>query len=130
MTELVYDGRKVEVPVNYDWNHDFTMNVINDAQGYIYSAITNFFMSDASSALAGSGHTLTAKALTGDKHYKGTLYTFYNVRIVNVGSLTYQYEGGDKSTFELTLKCSHFAATPGTLSKTSNILGAINSLIS
>lgn len=130
MTELVYDGHKVEIPVNYDWNHDFSMNVINDAQGYIYSAITNFFMSDASAALASSGHTLTAKALTGDSNYKGTLYTFYNVRIVNVGSLSYAYAGGDVSTFEITLKCTHFTATPGALSTTSNILGAINSLIS
>ena len=130
MTELTYDGHKVEIPVNYDWNHDFTMTVINDASGYIYSAITDFFMSDASAALASSGHTLTVSALTGDSKYKGTLYTFYNVRIVNVGSLSYSYEGGDKSTFEITLKCTHFTATPGALSTTSNILGAINSLIS
>lgn len=87
-------------------------------------------MSDASSNLVGSGHTLTARALTGDENYKGTLYTFFNVRIVNVAGLTYTYSGGDMSTFDITLKCSHFTATPGALATTTNVLGAINSLIS
>ena len=37
--EVYYDGRKVEVPINYDYTHEFSMTVLNDAQGYIYSAL-------------------------------------------------------------------------------------------
>ena len=129
-TEIFYDGRKIEVPVNYDWQHDFSINVINDAQGYIYAAITNFLMSDATADLVDSGYTMTLKALTGDSSYKGSLYTFYGVKLVNVGNLNYQYEGGDKSTFDVNLKCNYYTATPGALGSTAGILGAVNSLIS
>ena len=37
--ELYYNGRKVDIPINYDYSHEFTITVLNDAQGYIYSAI-------------------------------------------------------------------------------------------
>jgi len=129
-TEISYDGKKVEIPVNYDWQHDFTMTVINDAQGYIYPAVTNFFMSEATSDMVSSGYTMTVKALTGDKNYKGTLYTLYGVRIVNVGNLQYGFDMNEKSTFDLTLKCAYFTSTPGALGTAANVIGAVNSLIS
>lgn len=99
MSEITYDGKKVEVPVNYDYQHDFSATVINDAQGYIYPAITNFFMSNITSDLVDSGYTMTIKALTGDKNYGGTMYTLFGVRLYNIGNLEYNHEGGSISTF-------------------------------
>ena len=128
-TEINYDGKKVIVPVNYDWNHEFSMTVINDAQGYIYSALVNFFMTESNSCLINSGYTLTSKALTGDSKYKGTLYTFFGVKITSIGQLSYSYDTTDKSIFDITMICNYFTVTPGALSKPSNILGALNSLI-
>lgn len=128
-SEVSYDGRKIEVPVNYDWDHDFSIQVINDAQGYLYSTITTFFTSQPMFELASSGYTMTVKALTGDNKYKGTLYTLFGVRIDSISQLDYGYSSTDKSTFNLNMKCTHFTVTPGALATTSNILGAINSLI-
>ena len=30
MAELYYNGRKIEIPINYDYNHEFTITVLND----------------------------------------------------------------------------------------------------
>lgn len=128
-TDLYYAGQRVEIPVNYDWDHDFSITVINDAQGYLYSAIVNFFATQASSQMANSGYTMTVKALTGDDKYKGTLYTLYGVRIQSVSSLDYSYSGGEVSTFTVSCKCTYFTVTPGALGTVANILGAVNSLI-
>ena len=68
------------VPVSYEYDHDFSMTVLNDANGYIYSAIANFIMSDATTNLIGNSYTMLVKALTGDDHYKGTVYTLNGVR--------------------------------------------------
>ena len=128
-TDVMYDGKKVEVPVNYDWNHDFSMNVINDAQGYLYAAITNFLIEESNSERVNSGYTLTVKALTGDSKFKGSMYTFYGVRITSLGSLQYSYDQNNISTFDLQLKCNYFNVTPGALGTAANIIGAVNSLI-
>ena len=45
--ELYYNGRKIEVPINYDFSHEFSMTVLNDAQGFIYSTLVDFVMSDS-----------------------------------------------------------------------------------
>lgn len=66
-TEVYYDGRKVDIPINHEYEHEFSMTVLNDAQGYIYSAIVSFLMSDSTNILANSGYTMTVKALTGDE---------------------------------------------------------------
>jgi hypothetical protein len=64
------------------------MTVLNDAHGYIYSAITNFIMSDATNRLVDSGYTMTIKALTGDEdHYPGALITMRGVRLENVSGV-------------------------------------------
>ena len=84
-TPLSYDGRVVDIPINFDFDHEFSMTVRNDAQGYIYSALHNFMMENTGRILANSGYTITIKALTGDtKHYKGALVTLAGVRLTSV----------------------------------------------
>ena len=46
-TEIFYDGCSIPVTVNYDFEHDFNMTILNDAQGYIYPTIAEFIMSNA-----------------------------------------------------------------------------------
>lgn len=129
MTEISYNGQKVEIPVNYDYQHDFNATVINDGSGYIHSTITNFIMNNVSSSMANSGLTMTIKAMTGDNSYKGTMYTLNGVRLINIGNVEYNHSGGEVSTFSLSFKCAHYTVTPGALGTVSNILGAANSLI-
>ena len=47
MTSVHYDGREVFLPINHEYNHEFSMTVLNDAQGFIYSTLVGFVMSDS-----------------------------------------------------------------------------------
>ena len=128
--ELYYNGRKVEVPINYDFSHEFSMTVLNDAQGYLYTAVSEFLMSDATNSMAKSGYTMTIKCLTGDDKYKGMLLTLQHVRIESVSGLQFGYSDNDISTFEVNCKLISWSATPGALADIANIAGAVNSLVS
>lgn len=127
-TELYYNGRKVDVPINYDYSHEFTMTVLNDAQGYIYPVIQNFIMSEASNTMANTGYTMTIKALTGDENYKGTLFTLENIRFESVGGLQFGYADNDIQTFDLNCKLMQYSSTPGALGTLANVAAVVNSL--
>ena len=130
MAEIYYNGRKVEIPINFDYNHDFTITVLNDAQGYLYSAVTNFIMSDAANKMAKSGYSLSIKAMNGDDKYKGMLLTLENVRFQNVTGLQFGYSDNDISTFDINCKLISWTATPGALGNIAAIAGGATSLIS
>ena len=129
MTSLDYDGRAVDVPINFDWDHDFSMTVLNDAQGYIYSALTNFVMGQASSRMANSGYTMTVQALTGDKDYSGALVTMRGVRLVTVSGLQWDYSANDKQVFTVGGKLVDYTYTPGALKKAAGFIGAAEALL-
>lgn len=129
-TQIYYDGKLVEIPINYDYDRDFTMTVLNDAQGYIYSALTNFIMSDTTNALANSGYTMTIKALTGDKkHFDGALITMNNVRLVNISGLNYSYDDNSLQTFSISGKLQDYTYTPGSMQKAAGWAGTITSIL-
>ena len=128
-TELYYDGRKVDIPINHEYDHDFSMTVLNDAQGYIYSTLTNFIVSDSTNILANSGYTMTIKALTGDSNYAGTMITLNGVRIDNISGLSFGYDQNDIQTFTITGKLIDFTVTPGALGTAANIFGTIDNLL-
>lgn len=46
--ELHYNGRSVPIPSYIDYDHGGSMKVINDGNGYIYAAISNFLMGSSS----------------------------------------------------------------------------------
>ena len=91
-TEVTFDGRKVDIPINHEYEHSGSMTIIDDAQGYIYSAITNFLLSDSSNVMMNSGYTMTIKILTGDSNYSGSLVTLRGVRLESVDGLTFGYD--------------------------------------
>lgn len=128
-TEISYNGRKIEVPINCDFDHDFSLTLLNDAQGYIYSALVNFIMTDSTEIMAASGYKMTIKAINGDDNYPGTLYTLNNVRIQSVGQLQYGYADNDISTFDVQCKCQDYTATPGALGSITGIMNTIESMV-
>ena len=88
MTQLYYDGRELDVPINHEYEHSGNMSILNDAQGYIYSAFVEFLMSDSTNVLANSGYTMVVKCLTGDeKNWKGAVITLNGVRFTSVSGL-------------------------------------------
>lgn len=126
---LYYDGRSVPIPTYIDYEHSGSMTILNDANGYIYAAISNFLMGN-SATLLDNGVQMTIKCLTGDKNYKGATITFRSVRFDKLDGLNFDYSGGEPQKFSLTFQYLDFTATPGALSKVGGVFGAVNSLIS
>lgn len=128
-TDLYYNGRTIPVPTYIDYDHSGSMNVINDANGYIYAAISNFLMGNSASLL-NNGVTMTIKCLTGDNDYKGSVITLNQVRFEKLEGLQFQYEGGNISTFNVQFNYLDFNFTPGALGKVAGVAGAIDRLVS
>ena len=49
-TEIFYDGRSIPVTINYDYEHDFSMTILNDAHHYCSSPFIRIFTYHSSSA--------------------------------------------------------------------------------
>ena len=124
---VYYDGVAVEVPINYEYEHDFEMTILNDASGYIYSTVTSFLLNDASTAFTNSGYTMTIKGI-GDNHSKGHVITLNGVRLKHCTGLSYDYSSGEVQTFTVQCSAIDFNATPGSLSKVGGVINALGSI--
>ena len=127
--EIHYNGRSIPIPTYIDYEHDGTMTVLNDANGYIYAAISNYINSD-SSRMVDNGIVMTIKCLTGDKHYKGAVVTLKSVRLEKIEGLQFGYEDNGILKFNVNFRYLDFSFTPGALGKVAGVTGAVNSLIS
>lgn len=128
ITSLYFDGKLVEIPQNFEYEHDFSMTIINDASGIIYTSLVNFIMSDTGSFLANSGYTITIKAI-GDNNNKGATIKLNGVRIKSVGNLQFQQNGGEVQTFTVNCSAIDFEYAPGALGKVTGITGALGSIL-
>lgn len=129
MTSLWYNGREVFIPINHEYNHEFSMTVLNDAQGYIYSALNNFIMTDSTNLMVNSGYTMTVKAQNGNSDWPGMLLTLRGVRIETMDGLAFGQNDNDVSTFTIAGKIVDFTATPGAAAGAAGLLGAANSIL-
>lgn len=84
---LKYKGRTVPIPTLPDYDHSFSMTVLNDAQGYLYAAVTNFLLTSSAAEMTKGGYTMTIKALTGDPDYAGALITCRGIILESVSGL-------------------------------------------
>lgn len=127
---LHYNGRAIPIPTYIDYEHSGSLTVLNDANGYIYAAVSNFLMDNATSQLLDNGVKMTVKCLTGDPKYKGALITVNQVRFEKLDGLQFDYSSGDISKFNVSFQYLDFSFTPGGLSKPAGLLGAASSLLS
>lgn len=128
--EINFAGKKVEIPINYEYEHDFTLTILNDNSGYIYTSIKEFLMTDTSQYIAPTGYTMTVKVL-GDNNTKGQTLTLNGVRIKSVSALSFGNSDNDISTFDVECSCIDTNSTPGAMDgEATGIAGAIASLIS
>lgn len=119
----------VEIPRNFEYNHDFSMTVINDASGIIYTSLMNFIMADTGTAImANSGYTITIKAI-GDDNHPGSMIKMNGVRIKDIGQLQFDNDGGQIQTFSLNCSAINIEYTPGALKEIAGITGAVGSLL-
>ncbi len=111
-----------------EYEHDFSMTIINDSSGYIYSALTNLVMGETGKFLMDSGYTMSIRAI-GDNNHKGSTIMLNGVRIRSVSGLSYQNSGGDVQTFDLQCSAVDFTVTPGAAQAVAGVTNAIGSLI-
>ena len=103
------------------------MTVLNDAKGYIYSALTNFIMSDSSNVLMNSGYTLVLRAMTGaEKKWEGMNITINGARFESIVGLDFGHDSNSIQTFTVNGKLIDYTVTPGALTKASGIVGAVS----
>lgn len=127
--ELNYNARRIEIPINYDYGHDFSMTLLNDAQGYIYNEILKFVLAESNNIDVNTGYTINIRALTGDTlNYGGSLIVLKGVRIESITGLDYGYDQSDIQTFTINCKCTSFEMTPGLAGGIANVLGSLNGL--
>ena len=126
--ELHYNGRSIPLPSYIDYDHSGTLKVLNDGNGYIYAAVSNFLLG-AASPLLDNGVVMTIKCLTGDDKYKGSVITLNSVRFEKLDGLSFQYQGGDVSTFNVNFQYLDYTFTPGALGTAAGVVGAVDSLI-
>lgn len=126
-TEIFYDGKSIEVPINYDYEHDFSMSILNDASGYYYSAIQNLIMSDGINGMVNGGYTMTIKALA-DSRFPGAMITCTGVRITSIDGLSFDHSANDVQMFGITGQMQNFTVTPGAVGTFANINGALNNI--
>lgn len=62
--------------------------MLNDGNGYIYAAVSNFLLG-AASPLLDNGVVMTIKCLTGDDKYKGSVITLNSVRFEKLDGLSF-----------------------------------------
>lgn len=102
--------------------------MINDASGFIYTALMNFVMSDSPNPVMNSGYTLTITAI-GDDKSKGASIILNGVRIKHIGGLNFQQQRGDVQTFDVNCSAIDVTYSPGILRPVSGITGAAGNLL-
>lgn len=88
------------------------MTVINDASGYIYSALTTFVMGDTASNMVNNGYSMSIKAI-GDNNHSGSTIFLNGVRIKSIDGISFANQGGDIQTFNVGCSAIDFSVTPG-----------------
>ena len=117
------------LPSFIDYDHSGSMKILNDGNGYLYAAVTDFLMQSTSDKL-NNGIVMTVKCLTGDSNYKGAVITLNGVRLEKVSGLSFAYSGGEPSTFEVEFTYIDFDFTPGALGKVAGVVGAVKNIVS
>lgn len=128
-TNISYDGQIVEVPQNSEYEHDFTMTILNDGKGVIYTAFQNFILDGIGTYFFENGYTVTIKILSNNQSSSDGIYVVLNgVRFRNISGL--QLDASDSSLSKFTLACSAISYTisPESLRKVTSVLGAIKDI--
>ena len=128
--QIFFEGKSVEIPVNIEYGHDFTMTLINDGDGVIYTTIKNWIMNqDSGESMINSGYTLSIRSLGDGANHKGMTIVLDGVRFKTISGLNFISTDATVSTFTLTMSAISFTATMGSLQKVSGFAGALKQLI-
>lgn len=130
MGNLSFNAQTVEVPINYEFEHDFSMTVINDAKGMLYTTLLNWIMTVEGDSVIDSGYTMIVRSLGDGQNTHGIVFTLNGVRFKNLTGLSYSSQDTGISTFQLNASAINFTATMGgTISKIGGYVGAAQDIL-
>lgn len=130
MGTVYFEGKSVEIPINFEYTHDFAMTILNDGKGVLYTTVLNWLMDhNDGESIVNSGYTMTIRGLGDGENQDGLTITLNGVRFKNIGSLTYSANDASVSTFTIGCSAISFTATMGQLQKVAGIAGALQSLL-
>lgn len=122
-TQVFWEGQSIMVPQIYSFDHQFSMTVIADGNGYIYSALNTLMNGITGDTVMDSGIMMTIRAL-GDKNVKGMMTTMNGVQFTQLGSISYANSSNSVMTFNVTGYAQVIATVPGTMAQVAGIAGA------
>ena len=130
MGTVYFEGKSVEIPINFEYTHDFSMTILNDGKGILYTTVLNWLMDrNDGESIVNSGYTMTIRGLGDGENQDGITITLNGVRFKNISGLTYSSNDAGVSTFNLACSAISFTATIGQLQKVAGIAGALQSLL-
>lgn len=125
-TDVYYEGKKVEIPINYEYNHSFNMTLLCDGEGVIYSTIKNLLMSPEGGSMINSGYTMTVRALGDGDNNDGMQIIMNGVRFRNISGLDFSSFDNSLGTFNLDCSVVDYSVFPGKAS----VIGTLGSAAS
>ena len=101
-TELFYKGRSIQIPTFVEQEHDFQLTILNDASGYIYSAMRGFETSQY--IFDNKKHTnvqpcIKINVISDELNHGGMIVELYDITINNVSGLELSHSDSSLQTF-------------------------------
>ena len=128
VTQVYYEGQMVEIPQNFEFDHDFSMTVLCDGKGILYSTVVNWLMTVGGDSLLNSGYTMTLRALGDGVNTDGLTIVFNGVRFKAVSGLSFSNQDQGIATFTVNCSAINFTVTQGSIKRVAGILGALGTL--
>lgn len=101
MTQVYFCGQAIEIPQPIEYEHDFSMTVLNDGNGVIYSSFIDWLIQIGGSAVINSDHTMTVRVLGDGINDYGMLLVYEGVRFKNIGGVRMSSTNSELMTFEV-----------------------------
>ena len=98
-TEIFFHGQSIELPQTYEYEHDFSMTIINDWHGTIYEAFSLMMTYFGGKSTVDSGLTLEIEEVSERGTIPGMKIKLYGVRFKNITPLNFSYTDTGISTF-------------------------------
>ena len=114
------------IPINYDHEHEFSMTVINDSNGLLYTAFKTYIELDTYNHYSNSGQSILIKSLTGQVYtydggkvmpYAGARILCDGVRFTSISGLQYGQSNNEIQTFTLQGTMISYSHLPTDLSQ-------------
>ena len=128
-SSVFHEGQTVEIPQVIEYEHDFSMTILNDGKGYLYSTISNWMLTVEGDSLIDSGYTMTLRLLGDGENTEGLTFQLEGVRFKNISGVQQSSSDSSVSTFTVSCSAIKYSVVAGNLSKISMALGGLKDAV-